>query len=94
VAQLIVGMTSTLAAALARGDRTEAVARLHELTEQAGVELRPESTSGVRPSRAPDETIWHWADLGDEARGGALSEALVHVPGVTAAYVKPGEELP
>lgn len=94
MAQLIVGMTPELAAALDRGVRTEESARLEQLTEHAGIELKPQSAGSARSPDEQVETVWYWADAGLSDATDDVCVALMRVPGVTAAYLKPEEELP
>ncbi|HEY7989116.1 MAG TPA: hypothetical protein VIE19_07850 [Lapillicoccus sp.] len=57
VAQLIVGLTPALARALARGERTRDTTRLHDITAQARVELRPQTVRALDSlDTAPDDT--------------------------------------
>ena len=57
VAQLIVGLTPALARALARGERTRDTTRLHDITAQARVELRPQTVRALDPlDTEPDDT--------------------------------------
>lgn len=94
MAQLIVGLTSTMADALDRGTATKDSARLQQLIDSAGLELKPQSTrSLLPPDPAQEETVWYWADASDLADGD-VCVPLMSVPGVIAAYLKPDEELP
>jgi hypothetical protein len=109
VAQLIVGMTPTLASALARGEQTTDTSRLQHLTTRAHLDLRPQhvrSLDALRTTPAQqepggdEETVWFWAETGDDPPGhfgAALDDVLggiLGVPGVTAAYVKPPDGPP
>ena len=91
MAQLIVGVTPELAAALRRGAQSKDAAMLLELTERAGLQLEPQD---MGLARDPDDTVWYWAESEGGDTSADLGEALMRVPGVTAAYLKPGVELP
>jgi len=94
VAQFIVGMTPILSAALDGGVCTEDTARLQQLTERAGLELKPQNAGSDRSPDAQQDTVWYWADVDEGCPSDDFSEALMRVPGVTAAYLKPEEEVP
>lgn len=100
MAQLIVGMTPTLAAALARGDRTRDTTRLHHLTHQARLDLKPQADRALDPS-GDESTVWYWAETGTRDQSddqtdqlGAALEEIREIPGVTAAYMKPEDGPP
>ncbi len=119
MAQLIVGMTPALASALARGVRTTDTSRLQLLTSRAHLDLKPQHTRSLDALRtapaqggpeASEETIWFWAETGDDQQGEDRShdslgerphdvltdvlQDILDVPGVTAAYVKPPDGPP
>ncbi len=104
MAQLIVGLTPALAAALVRGVRTRNTTRLHHLTTRANLDLRPQharsldelrdSPTMLEPAAEGDETIWFWAETGDGDQPADLGAELLDIPGVTAAYVKPQDGPP
>lgn len=94
MAQLIVGLTPALAAALTRGDRTRDTERLHHLTHEARIDLRPQTPRG----QGDEPTVWFWAETGardqSDEQSESLGAALREIPGVTAAYVKPQDGPP
>ena len=87
MAQLIVGLTPTLARALARGERTRDTTRLRdlELTPQ-----RARSLDNEDPEEA-EEIVWFSAETDDPDD---LSTQLLRIPGVTAAYATPPQGPP
>lgn len=95
MAQLIVGLTPALAAALSRGDRTRDTTRLRHLTRQARIDLHPQTERDLGDG---ESTVWYWAETGtgstSDRQYDALRAALLDLPGVTAAYVKPEDAPP
>ena len=70
MAQLIVGLTPALARALARGERTRDTTRLHDITAQARVELRPQTVRALDsldtgPGDSSDTDSGDTGDTGD-----------------------------
>lgn len=106
MAQLIVGLTPALARALARGDHTTDVERLHDVTAQAQVELRPQTARsleaidalGAEPGPGDDAgsevTVWFSVETDDGEHPADLDTQLLRIPGVTAAYVTPDQGPP
>lgn len=91
MAHLVVGLTPALAAALSHGERTTDTSRLGRFTRRAGIDLRPQR------ERALDDdagTVWYWADTGASTPADELTAALLALPGITAAYVKPEDAAP
>jgi hypothetical protein len=110
VTLLIVGLTPALARALARGDRTTDITRLRDITEQANLDLRPQNSRSLGgdddvddldgrdadpadDSDATEATVWYSAETDGPARPAEL-DALLRIPGVTAAYVTPDQGPP
>ena len=101
MAQLIVGLTPALARALARGERTRDTTRLHDITAQARVELRPQTVRALdsldtEPGDAggAESTVWFVIETDDADHPDDLDAQLLRVPGVTAAYVTPDQGPP
>jgi hypothetical protein len=102
VALLIVGLTPALARALARGDRTTDTALLRDITEHAKLDLRPQISRSLddldaeptdRSGDAAEATVWFSAETDGPSRPAEL-DALLRIPGVTAAYVTPDQGPP
>jgi hypothetical protein len=87
-------MTAILAAAFDGGVSTQDTVQLRQVTARAGLELKPQSPGSDRPPDAQQETFWYWADVDEGRPPDDFSAALMRVPGVTAAYLKPEEEVP
>lgn len=95
MAQLIVGLTPTLARALARGERTRGTTRLHDLTTSARLELTPQRRRSLDEdaeiSEDAEAIVWFSAETDD---ADDVSSQLLRIPGVTAAYVTPPQGPP
>lgn len=96
MAQLIVGLTPTLARALARGERTRGTTRLRDLTTSARLELTPQRLRSLDEEDAEisedaDAIVWFSAETDD---ADDVSSQLLRIPGVTAAYVTPPQGPP
>jgi len=96
MAQLIVGLTPTLARALARGERTRDTTRLRDLTTTARLELTPQRSRSLdeqdaEGSEDPEPVVWFSAQSDD---ADDLTTRLLEIPGVTAAYVTPPQGPP
>jgi hypothetical protein len=89
MSQLIVGLTPTLARALARGERTRDTTRLHHLTTSAGLELVPQRSRSLDDDE--ELVVWYSAETDDAE---ALSEQLLRLDGVASAYVTPPQGPP
>jgi len=96
MAQLIVGLTPTLARALARGERTRDTTRLRDLTTTARLELTPQHSRSLdeQDAEGPEDSepvVWFSAESDD---ADDLTTRLLEIPGVTAAYVTPPQGPP
>ena len=96
MAQLIVGLTPTLARALARGERTRDTTRLRNLTSSGRLELVPQRSRSLDEEETEDSgddepVVWLSAETDD---ADDLSTQLLRIPGVTAAYVTPPQGPP
>jgi hypothetical protein len=97
MAQLIVGLTPTLARALARGERTKDTTRLRDLTTSGRLELVPQRSRSLDEEEPtedpanPEPVVWFSAETDD---ADDLSTQLLRIPGVTAAYVTPPQGPP
>ena len=96
MAQLIVGLTPTLARALARGERTRDTTRLRDLTTTARLELTPQRSRSLDEQDTegpedPEPVVWFSAESDD---ADDLTTRLLEIPGVTAAYVTPPQGPP
>jgi hypothetical protein len=96
MSQLIVGLTPTLARALARGERTRDTTRLRDLTTSTRLELTPQRSRSLdvednEDSEDAEPIVWFYAET-DDAED--VSTQLLRIPGVTAAYVTPPQGPP
>ena len=92
MAQLIVGLTPALARALTSGERTSDTTRLRDITTQACIELKPQTERSLDTAET-EPTVWFYAEAGAETQLEDL-DALLRIPGVTAAYVTPDQGPP
>ena len=90
MSQLIVGLTPTLARALARGERTADTARLRKLTTRARLELTPQRSRSLDEEEV-EPIVWFSAETDDAE---SLTTKLLQIDGVTAAYVTPPQGPP
>ena len=89
MSQLIVGLTPTLARALARGERTRGTTRLRKLTTSARLELTPHRSRSLEEDDEP--IVWFSVETDDAE---SLTTQLLRIDGVTAAYVTPPQGPP
>ena len=97
MAQLIVGLTPTLARALLHGEKTTEVTRLRDIAARAQLDLTPQTTRGLDLSldtAQPDAVVWFSAETATEGHSENVDAQLLQIPGVAAAYVTPDQGPP
>ena len=92
MSQLIVGLTPTLARALARGERTTDTTRLEHLTTSARLELTAQRSRSLDAETEDAEAVVWFSAETDDAE--SLTTQLLEIDGVTAAYVTPPQGPP